>query len=111
LQQNDFLNPETEHQRKAAIYARHARTLDRRALQRRWRRVLTVPGLAIACIILLWLVSPYAPPALMHTYPVNCAQARAMGYGNVRIGTPGYFAHLDRDGDGISCEPWPPAWR
>jgi len=27
-----------------------------------------------------------------------------MGFGNARIGTPGYFSHLDRDRDGISCE-------
>jgi hypothetical protein len=111
LQRDDFLNPETERQRKAAIYARHARAMDRRTSLRRWRRVLTVPGLAVACILLFWLVRPYAPPTLMHANPANSAQARAMGYGNVRIGTLGYFAHLDRDSDGISCEPWPPAWR
>jgi hypothetical protein len=63
---NDFLNSEAERQRKAAIYARHARAIDRRISQRRWRRVLTIPVLAIVCILLFWLVSPYAPPALMH---------------------------------------------
>jgi len=35
----------------------------------------------------------------------NCAQARAAGTAPVRIGEPGYGAHLDRDGDGIGCEP------
>jgi hypothetical protein len=111
MQRSDFGDPEVERRRKAAIYVQHARALDRRTSMRRWRRVLTVPGLTIACILMLWLVRPYTPSALMHAYPVNCAQARAMGYGNARIGTPGYFAHLDRDGDGISCEPWPPVWR
>lgn len=54
----------------------------------------------------LWLVSPYAPRALMEVRPATCAQARALGYGSARIGSPGYFAHLDADKDGISCEPW-----
>jgi Excalibur calcium-binding domain len=34
----------------------------------------------------------------------NCAAARAAGAAPVRIGNPGYGAHLDRDGDGIGCE-------
>lgn len=34
----------------------------------------------------------------------NCAQARAAGAAPVKIGEPGYGAHLDRDGDGIGCE-------
>jgi hypothetical protein len=34
----------------------------------------------------------------------NCAEARAAGAAPVRIGEPGYGAHLDRDGDGIGCE-------
>lgn len=38
----------------------------------------------------------------------NCAQARAAGAAPVRIGEPGYGAHLDRDGDGIGCEPYRP---
>jgi len=36
----------------------------------------------------------------------NCAQARAAGAAPVRIGEPGYGPHLDRDGDGIGCEPY-----
>lgn len=36
----------------------------------------------------------------------NCAEARAAGVAPVRIGEPGYGAHLDRDGDGIGCEPY-----
>jgi hypothetical protein len=47
------------------------------------------------------------PSGLMRAYPLNCAQARAMGYANAQIGKPGYFRHLDRDRDGISCEPVP----
>lgn len=34
----------------------------------------------------------------------NCAEARAAGAAPVRLGEPGYGAHLDRDNDGIGCE-------
>lgn len=34
----------------------------------------------------------------------NCTEVRAAGAAPVRIGQPGYGAHLDRDGDGIGCE-------
>lgn len=36
----------------------------------------------------------------------NCAAARAAGAAPVRRGEPGYGPHLDRDGDGIGCEPY-----
>lgn len=36
----------------------------------------------------------------------NCAQARAAGAAPVHVGQPGYGPHLDRDGDGIACEPY-----
>jgi hypothetical protein len=36
----------------------------------------------------------------------NCAAARAAGAAPVRRGQPGYGSHLDRDGDGIGCEPY-----
>jgi hypothetical protein len=36
----------------------------------------------------------------------NCAAARAAGAAPVRLGEPGYGPHLDRDGDGIGCEPY-----
>ncbi|MBL8699857.1 MAG: excalibur calcium-binding domain-containing protein [Alphaproteobacteria bacterium] len=35
----------------------------------------------------------------------NCAAARAAGAAPLRRGDPGYAPHLDRDGDGIACEP------
>lgn len=37
-------------------------------------------------------------------YFPNCAAARAAGAAPVRIGSPGYGRHLDRDGDGVGCE-------
>ncbi len=36
----------------------------------------------------------------------NCSEARAAGAAPVRRGDPGYGAHLDRDNDGIGCEPY-----
>lgn len=39
------------------------------------------------------------------SYP-NCAAARAAGAAPINIGEPGYGPHLDRDGDGIGCEPY-----
>ncbi len=36
----------------------------------------------------------------------NCSQARAAGAAPVRRGDPGYGSHLDRDNDGIGCEPY-----
>ncbi|MEU7009723.1 excalibur calcium-binding domain-containing protein [Streptomyces sp. NPDC046332] len=43
-----------------------------------------------------------APPVI---YP-NCDAARAAGAAPVRRGDPGYGSHLDRDGDGVGCEPY-----
>lgn len=37
----------------------------------------------------------------------NCDAARAAGAAPVRRGQSGYGSHLDRDGDGVACEPWP----
>ena len=36
----------------------------------------------------------------------NCAAARAAGKAPIHRGEPGYAQHLDRDNDGVACEPW-----
>jgi len=36
----------------------------------------------------------------------NCSAARAAGAAPVRRGESGYGPHLDRDGDGVGCEPY-----
>ncbi|WP_144897810.1 excalibur calcium-binding domain-containing protein [Luteimonas cucumeris] len=36
----------------------------------------------------------------------NCTEARAAGAAPVHRGDPGYGAHLDRDNDGVGCEPY-----
>ena len=45
-----------------------------------------------------------APAADVTTPFKNCAAAKAAGAAPVRIGDPGYGAHLDGDGDGVACE-------
>ncbi len=50
-----------------------------------------------------------APPTRRGTggvYYANCAEARAAGVAPIRRGQPGYAPHLDRDNDGIACEPY-----
>ncbi|WP_308368769.1 excalibur calcium-binding domain-containing protein [Streptomyces sp. ISL-36] len=39
-------------------------------------------------------------------YYRNCDAARAAGAAPVHRGDPGYGSHLDRDGDGVGCEPY-----
>lgn len=39
-------------------------------------------------------------------YYSNCDAVRAAGVAPVRRGDPGYAAHLDRDNDGVGCEPY-----
>lgn len=36
----------------------------------------------------------------------NCDAVRAAGAAPVEEGDPDYAPHLDRDGDGVGCEPW-----
>ncbi|MDK1344185.1 excalibur calcium-binding domain-containing protein [Streptomyces sp. 378] len=38
-------------------------------------------------------------------YYDNCDEARAAGAAPLFVGEPGYGPHLDRDGDGVACEP------
>ncbi|SLC56771.1 Excalibur domain-containing protein [Mycobacteroides abscessus subsp. bolletii] len=37
----------------------------------------------------------------------NCTEAHKDGAYNIKKGDPGYESRLDRDGDGIACEPKP----
>lgn len=84
----------------------------------RWVRGLRLPAfatlLASVFLLLLWLLQPHVPQWLNRAYlwaPRTCAEARAAGYSTARVGTPGYFRHLDADGDGVSCEPPPRRYR
>lgn len=48
----------------------------------------------------------YFPAATAGGVFRNCTEARAAGAAPVRRGDPGYGPHLDRDSDGIGCEPY-----
>lgn len=48
----------------------------------------------------------YAPATPAFGAYRNCSEARAAGAAPVRRGDPGYGPHLDRDNDGIGCEPY-----
>ncbi|AXE85971.1 Excalibur calcium-binding domain protein [Streptomyces sp. Go-475] len=48
------------------------------------------------------------PPDEASPYYENCDAARAAGDAPLFTGEPGYAPHLDRDGDGEACEPYPP---
>lgn len=54
--------------------------------------------------------NPYAPRAPADAPSPgayrNCDAARAAGAAPVRRGDPGYGPHLDRDNDGVGCEPY-----
>lgn len=53
------------------------------------------------------LTQPSAPAhTQMRSAFRNCAAARAAGAAPVYRGDPGYGAHLDRDNDGVGCEPY-----
>lgn len=46
-----------------------------------------------------------APTAVAEPYYKNCTAARDAGAAPIYKGEPGYRSELDRDGDGIACEP------
>ena len=48
------------------------------------------------------------PPAPAGDAPYYryCSDARAAGVAPLYQGDPGYAPHLDRDGDGVACEPY-----
>lgn len=49
---------------------------------------------------------PVQPTSRLSGAYRNCSEARAVGAAPVYRGQPGYGPHLDRDGDGIGCEPY-----
>lgn len=48
---------------------------------------------------------PPADPPPAAVYYANCDAVRAAGKAPILRGQPGYDSHLDRDGDGVACEP------
>lgn len=51
-------------------------------------------------------MAPAKGPAERAGAFANCAEAREAGRVPVRRGEPGYGPHLDRDNDGVGCEPY-----
>jgi hypothetical protein len=67
-------------------------------------------GLGFAAIAFLDLSERFgsADLAARHLLAArNCDAVRAQGLAPARRGHPGYHEWLDRDQDGIACEPWP----
>ncbi|MFD3729091.1 excalibur calcium-binding domain-containing protein [Streptomyces sp. NPDC058671] len=46
------------------------------------------------------------PATSAAAYYENCDAARDAGAAPLRRGEPGYRDELDRDGDGVACEPY-----
>jgi Excalibur calcium-binding domain len=44
--------------------------------------------------------------AVTSVYYRYCSDVRAAGQAPLLAGEPGYAPHLDRDGDGVACEPY-----
>jgi hypothetical protein len=92
----------------------------RRALRRLVREngaaIAFVAGLCAGAFAYDFFSRPVAAsaplPAASFTEPPQsapfrtCAAARAAGAAPIYRGEPGYGAHLDRDDDGIACEPY-----
>jgi hypothetical protein len=77
-------------------------------------RRATIAAAAALTFAAVYQLAPARAPADAETallpapvyYPV-CADARAAGAAPIYRGQPGYREALDRDRDGIACEPYP----
>lgn len=74
----------------------------------------TIPLAAATVFVAVYALAPVQRSASMagepdsgrFAYYPNCASARAAGAAPLYHGEPGYRPPLDRDGDGIACEPY-----
>jgi hypothetical protein len=93
---------------------RHKRAIRNQAIRRmfvKWVAILT--GTTAAIFVVLALSVPPNDPRtwawetrLRHVLAApGCDAARAVGLAPAYRGFPGYWARLDRDNDGIACEP------
>ena len=69
-------------------------------------RSLVHPAAIMIALVVLAAQPSAAPAQTGGVYYKYCAHARAAGAAPIRRGQPGYGPHLDRDGDGIACEPY-----
>jgi Excalibur calcium-binding domain len=63
------------------------------------------PGLAYPSGAPAPPASASAPAPTASAYFANCAAAEAAGAAPISRGQPGYRPELDRDGDGVACDP------
>ena len=59
-----------------------------------------------ALLMALLIAQPQQTDRERSAYYKNCDAARAAGVAPIRRGQPGYRPALDRDNDGIACEPY-----
>jgi Excalibur calcium-binding domain len=113
---NDLVAAETRLRKLKHDFQRISRRWDRPAELRKFYRTVTIAAIAAtAGFALTWyfLTSPWSlVPTLKHlaAFP-NCDAARLVGLAPAYKGQPGYWAHNDRDGDGIACERYRPPSR
>jgi hypothetical protein len=62
-------------------------------------------GVIIAIILSPFIGTKFHEVSKKDVYYVNCTDARAKGAAPIYRGQPGYRPALDRDNDGIACEP------
>ncbi len=81
---------------------------------RGWSRLglpfVPIAPLFVVVVLMRWISAPVvhsgSASSADTTYYPNCADARSAGATPIRRGEPGYRDGLDRDGDGIACEPY-----
>ncbi len=85
----------------------------RKSKRRSWDKIIVVAGLAVVATYILytWVWRSNLWPSdqvwSQAASITDCASARRMGIAPLYKGFPGYRGSLDRDGDGIACEPYP----
>ncbi|MEU1231440.1 excalibur calcium-binding domain-containing protein [Streptomyces sp. NPDC005828] len=65
----------------------------------------TVHGGTIVAADIREVTGSEPQPSEASTYYENCDAVRDAGAAPIHKGEPGYAPHLDRDGDGVGCEP------
>lgn len=112
------VSPWKRHERldSAARLRRRFERVPRRHQRSRWPRDLSILLFKIVAVIGVGGAAMYAAPERTGTWSGvttkhifgyrNCDAVRAAGKAPLSRGEPGYARHLDRDDDGIACEPW-----
>jgi hypothetical protein len=78
-----------------------------------WPSLWTVGALVALTLFIGWRwfwdsnMWPASQVLLQRTYVRDCAEARRIGIAPLYSGYAGYRESLDRDRDGIACEPYP----